>query len=92
MGTKYLLTLLYARFWVTYFANSFMRPHPPTRLLDVQSSTGRYKHETVFYMVFEHMEQDLDQFIKLCPPPGMQENVVRVSVNILVNLILCCKY
>ena len=33
------------------------------RLLDVQCSDGRFEHELVVYMVFEYMDQDLDQFI-----------------------------
>ena len=48
------------------------------RLLDVQSSEGRFENEHIFYMVFEYMEQDLDRFIKKCPAPGMEEGVVKV--------------
>ena len=44
----------------------------------MQSSEGRFENEQIFYMVFEYMEQDLDQFIKQCPAPGMEEGVVKV--------------
>lgn len=47
------------------------------RLLDVQSAEGRYHNEHVFYLVFEHMDQDLDQFIRDCPSPGMDEMLIR---------------
>lgn len=48
-------------------------------LLDVHESQtdGRYAHEGIWYMVFEHMDQDLDQFIKLCPPPGMHDCLIK---------------
>lgn len=48
------------------------------RLLDVQSSEGRLESEHIFYMVFEYMEQDLDHFIKQCPPPGLEDSLVKV--------------
>ena len=36
-------------------------------------------------MVFEHMDQDLDQFIKLCPPPGMHDCAIKVySVSLVL--------
>ncbi|CAI7988704.1 Cyclin-dependent kinase 4 [Geodia barretti] len=47
------------------------------RLLDVQSAEGRYRNEQIFYLVFEHMDQDLDQFIRACPSPGMNETIIR---------------
>eukprot|EP00731_Ephydatia_muelleri_P013656 Em0007g966a len=47
------------------------------RLLDVHSTEGRYEHDWVFYLVFEHMERDLECFIAKCPPPGMNENVIK---------------
>lgn len=50
------------------------------RLLDVQSTEGRFETELIFYMVFEYMEQDLDHFIKQCPAPGLGEGVVKVSL------------
>ena len=65
--------------------------HAQTRLLDVQSSVGRYKHEAVFYMVFEHMEQDLDQFIKQCPSPGMHESVIKVSTFVQFTCLYLLK-
>ena len=49
------------------------------RLLDVQSTEGRFETELIFYMVFEYMEQDLDHFIRQCPTPGLEEGVVKVS-------------
>ena len=49
-------------------------------LLDVQSTEGRYHSEHIFYLVFEHMDQDLDQFIRACPSPGMNETIIRVSI------------
>ena len=48
-------------------------------MLDVQSAEGRYHNEQIFYLVFEHMDQDLDQFIRDCPSPGMNETLIRVS-------------
>ena len=51
------------------------------RLLDVQSSEGRFENELIFYMVFEYMEQDLDHFIRQYPAPGMEENLVKVCVG-----------
>ncbi len=53
------------------------------RLLDVQSSEGRFDNELIFYMVFEYMEQDLDHFISQCPAPGMDESIVKVRVCVL---------
>ena len=53
------------------------------RLLDVHSTEGRYEHQLIIYMVFEHMDQDLDQFIRQCPPPGMDDGVIKVSINVV---------
>ena len=50
------------------------------RLLDVESSEGRFDSELIFYMVFEYMEQDLDHFISQCQAPGMDEGIVKVCV------------
>lgn len=47
------------------------------RLLDVHSVEGRYPQEVVFYLVFEHMDQDLDQFIRLSPSSGMDKLIVK---------------
>ena len=55
------------------------------RLLDVQSVDGRYAQEMVFYLVFEHMERDLDSFIRTCPPPGMGIEVIKVSACMQVE-------
>jgi len=43
--------------------------HPNViRLLDICHGP-RYDQEMVLYLVFEHVEQDLSTFLKLCPPP-----------------------
>ena len=39
---------------------------------------GRYAHEMILYLVFEHMEQDLDSFIRRHSPKGLPERVVKV--------------
>ena len=52
------------------------------RLLDVHHVEGRFDHELIFYLVFEHMDLDLDQFIKRCPSPGMEEDIIRVGVRV----------
>lgn len=57
------------------------------RLLDVQSSEGRFENELIFYMVFEYMEQDLDHFISQCPTPGLEESLVKVCSVILLIYI-----
>ena len=31
----------------------------------------RYDTEMVLYLVFEHVDQDLNQYIEKCPPPGL---------------------
>ena len=54
------------------------------RLLDVESSEGRFDNELIFYMVFEYMEQDLDHFISQCPAPGLDEVVVKVCVDVCI--------
>lgn len=51
------------------------------RLLDVLESSGRSQYETVWYMVFEHMEQDLDQYIKNCTTPGLHSSITKVISN-----------
>lgn len=58
---------------IILFINFFVR------LLDVDSTEGRYHNEHIFYLVFEHMDQDLDQFIRECPSPGMSCSIIRVS-------------
>ena len=55
----------------------------------MQSTEGRYHNEHIFYLVFEHMDLDLDQFIKDCPPPGMNEDIVRVSECVCVCVCVC---
>lgn len=55
------------------------------RLLDVHHVEGRFNHELIFYLVFEHMDRDLDQFIKHCPPPGMEEDIIRVCEGMRVG-------
>ena len=50
-----------------------------TRLLDVISFEGRFENESIFYMVFEYMDKDLDHFIRQCPSPGMEESVIKVG-------------
>ena len=49
------------------------------RLLDVIPISGRYPHEMILYLVFEHMEQDLDCFIQNSFPAGIGEDIIRVS-------------
>ena len=56
----------------------------PCRLLDVQSTEGRFNHELIFYLVFEHMDLDLDQFIRQCPPPGMNELIIKVQTALVI--------
>ena len=53
------------------------------RLLDVIHINGRYPHEMILYLVFEHMEQDLDCFIQSSFPAGIGEETVKVRVSVL---------
>lgn len=61
-----LSTVRYSQAYVTY------------RLLDVQCSDGRYEHELIVYMVFEYMDQDLDQFIH---QSRLDNKLTKVSVH-----------
>lgn len=49
-----------------------------SRLLDVISFEGRFENESIFYMVFEYMDKDLDHFIRQSSAPGMEEGVIKV--------------
>lgn len=41
---------------------------------------GRYAHEMLLYLVFEHMEQDLDSYIRRHSSVGISGRVVKVSL------------
>ena len=46
------------------------------RLLDICHGP-RYDREMVLYLVFEHVEQDLNTFLEHCPPPGLPPDKVK---------------
>ena len=46
------------------------------RLLDICHGP-RYDREMVLYLVFEHVEQDLNTFLEHCPPPGLPADKVK---------------
>ena len=48
-------------------------------LLDMEYTEGRYAHEMILYLVFEHMEQDLDCYIRRHSPRGLSERTVKVG-------------
>lgn len=53
------------------------------QLLDICHGP-RYDQDMVLYLVFEHVEQDLRNFLQQCPPPGLPKNRVK---NIIRQLL-----
>ena len=53
------------------------------QLLDICHGP-RYDQDMVLYLVFEHVEQDLRNFLQQCPPPGVPQNRVK---NIMRQLL-----
>lgn len=51
----------------------------PVRLLDICHGP-RLEHEQqlVLYMVFEHIDQDLANYLERCPPPGLGADRIKV--------------
>ena len=51
--------------------------HPNiVRLLDICHGP-RYDREMVLYLVFEHVDQDLNLYLERCPPPGLGQHKVK---------------
>jgi len=51
--------------------------HPNiVRLVDICHGP-RYEHEMVLYLVFEHVDQDLNAYLERCPPPGLGADKIR---------------
>ena len=68
---------------------SFFNPPPPPlsplpiffnfRLLDVCHGTFiSVEHPINLTLVFEHVDQDLDAYVRRCPPPGLSQDRIRV--------------
>ena len=57
------------------------------RLLDVVPSDGRCAHEMVLHMVFEYMEQDLDSFIRHRSPCGIEIQLLKVLLLLLLMFL-----
>lgn len=39
-------------------------------------------NDTILTIVFEHVEQDLSQFLRDFPSPGLPEHLIKVSLNL----------
>ena len=51
--------------------------HPNiVRLLDICPGP-KYDKEMMLYLIFEHVEQDLEKFLKNCPAPGLPKEKVK---------------
>ena len=51
--------------------------HPNiVRLLDICPGP-KYDKEMMLYLIFEHVEQDLEKFLKNCPAPGLPRDKVK---------------
>merc|ERR1719333_1581963 len=51
--------------------------HPNiVRLVDICHGP-RHDREMVLYLVFEHMDQDLNAYLAKCPPPGLAEDKIK---------------
>ena len=48
------------------------------RLLDICHGQRR-EREMSLYLVFEHVHQDLASYLEKCPPPGLQQDRIKVS-------------
>jgi hypothetical protein len=48
----------------------------------------------VLYLVFEHVDQDLNSFIERCPAPGLGPDRIKVakSKNVTVGKPQYCKF
>ena len=56
----------------------------------MQCSDGRYEHELTVYMVFEYMQQDLDQFIHQSQLDSRLSKVYIILFYYgLVNIVQC---
>lgn len=52
------------------------------RLLDICHGQ-RHEREMSLFLVFEHVHQDLAQYLERCPPPGLGQDNIKVSVETL---------
>jgi hypothetical protein len=43
----------------------------------------RREREMSLYLVFEHVHQDLASYLEKCPPPGLGQDRIKVSWNII---------
>lgn len=51
--------------------------HPNiVRLVDICHGP-RYEREMVLYLVFEHVDQDLNAYLERCPPPGLGSHKIK---------------
>lgn len=51
--------------------------HPNiVRLVDICHGP-RYEREMVLYLVFEHVDQDLNAYLERCPPPGLEADKIK---------------
>ena len=51
--------------------------HPNiVRLVDICHGP-RYEREMVLYLVFEHVDQDLNAYLERCPPPGLGAHKIK---------------
>ena len=55
----------------------------------MQCSDGRYEHELTVYMVFEYMQQDLDQFIHQSQLDSRLSKVYIILYYGVVNIVQC---
>lgn len=40
--------------------------------------------DLVLTIVFEHVDQDLSQFLRKCPPPGLPEELIKVKLLVII--------
>jgi len=52
--------------------------HPNiVKLEDICHSSHRNDREMVLYLVFEHLDQDLNAYLTKCPPPGLGQDKIK---------------